>query len=180
MIIDNWKFNTALKQGFTLIEIIIYVALLGFLSVFAVNSLVHVAGVYRRTVAEREIVSNARLVLETVTDAARSAQEVYTPTSRLNNDAGQLSLVSTVGTDVLHAAIYRDFWIDNGIFFSRQEGQTAVPLSAASVRVSVFRVERIIQAIDREIIKVTIRVDPLNLIATSVMLNATIALRGNY
>lgn len=169
------------RKGLSLIEIIVYVALLGMVAVFVTNSLVHLVNAYNRARAEREVISNGRLLIETVTNAAAQAQEVYAPTSRFNDDAGQLSLVTSATSTPDHSTAYMDFWADNGVFLMRQEGQSQATLSAASVRVNVFRVERIVQALGREAIKFTFQVSYANAkFPTSITLHATTALRGNY
>lgn len=169
------------RAGFSLIEIIVYVALLGMAAVFMVNSFMEITAVYARARAEREVLTNARAILETVTDAIASSQSVYGRTSRFNNDAGQLSLATAAASMPAETSAYVDFWVDGGRIFQRIEGQSAVALSASSVWVSEFRFERIIQTLGREAVKATIRVDAAGTkFPASVTLNATTALRGNY
>ena len=170
-----------MKNGFSLIEMVIYAALLGMVSVFIVNSFMQITNVYARARAERDVLANARATLETVTDAIASSQTVYGPTSRFNNNAGQLSLATTATSTPGETVSYVDFWVDGGRIFERIPGQSAVALSAGTARVSMFRFERIIQTLGREAIKATIRVDAASTkFPTSVTLNATTALRGNY
>jgi len=163
-------------------ETVVYVALLGLTTSFFVNSFVQIASVYSRARAEREVLSNARTTLEAVTDAISSARAVYAPTSRFNTDAGQVSLVTDDDTVISgEPSVYTDFWVDGGRIFERKEGGSAIPLSASSVRVSEFRAERIVQALGRESVKMTIRMDAASdRYPASVTLNATTALRGNY
>ena len=169
------------NKGLTLVEIIIYVAFLGAISVFIANFLIQMVNTYNRARTEREVVSNARLVLEQINKAISESQTIYSPTSILNNDAGQLSLVTATGAAAEHATAYLDFWVDNGIIFMRQEGQNAIPLSASSVRVSKFKPERIMQGLGREAIKITLQVDNANAkFPATITLNSTIALKGNY
>lgn len=171
-----------MKKGFTLTEVVVYVGLLGGLAVFIGNFLIHTVSVYHRARAEREILSNARLLLETVQSAVGEAEVLYVPTSRLDTNAGQLSLLTaaTSTPNIGHQTSYVDFWIDNGRMWSRQEGESSVPLSASSVRVTRFYLERIVQDIGREAVKITLRVDSGSRFPSSITLNATAALRGNY
>mgnify|MGYP001611947526 CR=1 FL=1 len=168
------------KKGFTLLEIVVYVALVGIISVFVTNSLIQIADTYNRVRAEREVVSNARLMQETINSSIREAQEIYGPTSRFYNNAGQLSLIIPSPTTV-HSTSYVDFWIDNGLFLMKREGQTQLILSAPTIRVAKFNAEQIIQGIGREAVRVTLQVDFANpRFPASVTLNSTTALRGNY
>ena len=169
------------NNGFSLIEILVYIALLGMTSIFITNSLIQIANAYNRARAEREVISNGRLILETINKSVEQAQEVYGPTSGFNNDSGQLSLATVVGADAEHTTIFADYYLDNGRIFLRQEGQSALPISAATVRVSKFRLERIIQGLNREAVKITLQVDFVPpKYASSITLNSTTALRGSY
>lgn len=159
----------------------VYVALLGMASVFMVNSFLQIANVYARARAEREVLANARAALTAVTDAVAQADSVYTPTSHFNNDAGQLSLGTNATPTSAEPDAFIDFWVDGGRIFQRGEGQGSAALTAATVRVSEFRLERIVQTLGRESVKATIRIDAAGTkFPASATLNATISLRGNY
>ena len=180
MILDS-KYMRSNKQGISLIEVVVYVALLGMISVFVANSLIAIAGTYGRARAERDVLNNARSVLELIIKAVAQSQEVYASTSRLNTDAGQLSLVTNATSTPGHTTTYSDIWVDGGAVLMRQEGEGTLTLSASSVRVAALRFERIIQALGREAIRVSIRVEtPSSRFPASATLNTTTALRGNY
>jgi hypothetical protein len=168
-------------NGTSLIEAVIYVALLAAISSLLVNFLLQIGDAYHRVRAEREVLSNARLLIETIGKAVAQADEVYAPTSRFDIDPGQLSLVTTLGAPPEHTTRYLDFWVDNGRLWLRQEGEAALPLSASSVRVTRFRLERVVQGLNRRGVKVTLEVryarPKFNAAST---LHATTALRGGY
>ena len=165
----------------SLIETLVYVAILGMISVFIVNSLIKIVAVYRRAQAEREVLSNARLMMETVTKNIAYSQEVYAPTSRFNTTNGQISLVTPLDTLPEHTTTYLDFWSDGNRLLMREEGFATTTLSSATVQVAQFRVERIVQGLGREAIKITLNVVSKTLPqVASTTLNATTALRGNY
>ena len=174
-------YKAIFEVGFSLVEIIVYVGLLGMALVFMVNSFVQVTAVYARARAEREVLTNARAVLAAIADTASAADSIYVPTSRFNSDTGQLSLATAAISISGETKSYLDFWVDGGRVFQRVEGQGSVALTALTVRVSQFRVERIVQGIARESVKATIRVDAAGTkFPASATLNATTALRGNY
>lgn len=180
MILDS-KCMRSNKQGISLIEVIIYVALLGMIAVFVSNSLIGIVNTYARARAEREVLNNARSVLELVTKAVVQSQEIYAPSSRLDTDFGQLSFITNATSTPGHTAAYADIWVDGGAVLMRQEGEGTLTLSAASVRASMLRFERIIQAPGREAVKTTIRVEAASSrFPASATLNTTTALRGNY
>lgn len=168
------------KRGISLIEIIIYVALLGAISVVIANFLIQTVNAYERARAEREVISNTRLLLENVNKSISQANEIYAPASRFHQDAGQLSLITQLNHTVGHPTAYADFWVDNGRLWMRQEGGGETAISAVSVRVVKFRLEQIAQGLNREAVKVTIQVDSASRFPTSITLNSTTAIRGNY
>lgn len=175
LIIEN------LRGGFSLIEITVYIAILGLVSVLAIDFLIQIVNTYHRARAEREVISNARLILETIEKTVADSREVYGPTSRFNQDAGQLSLVTPANPAPEHPTAFVDFWIDNGRMWMRQEGESSVALSAASVNIAKFRLERIMQGLEVETVKITLEVDYARpKFATSITLNSTMAMRGNY
>ena len=169
--------------GFTLLEAVLYVGFLGVISVMIVNFMLQISNTYHILRAEREVVSNARLVLERIEKTVAQSSEIYSPTSYFNANLGQLSLLVGDASDPNHPAFYTDFWVDNGRLWTRREGQNAIPVSAASVKIDYFYLESIIQRLDREAVKMTLRVSynsPINLPIASTTLNATMALRGAY
>lgn len=173
--------NPKEKKGIGLVEMVVYAALLAAISVWLINASMHLVNTYFLLRAEREVMGNARVLLEYVTKNIAEASEVYALTSRFDNDTGQLSLLTLSGATPEHTAAYVDFWVDNGRLWTRKEGQTPLPLSSASVRVSKFRLERITQSLSRQAVKITLHVEynrPKFTASTTV--NATTALRGNY
>lgn len=179
--ISDSKYMRCNSRGISLIEVVIYVALLGMIAVFVANSLISIVNTYARARAEREVLNNARSVLELFTKSIAQSQEIYTPTSRFNADAGQLSLLTSATSTVGHTTAFTDIWVDGGAALMRQEGEGTVTISAASVRVTALRFERIIQTLGREAVKTTIRVEAAGAkFPGSSTLNATTALRGNY
>lgn len=176
-------YDLKLKAGFTLLEAVIYVAFLGIISVVIINFMIQISNAYHVLQAEREVVSNARLVVERMEKSIAQAVEIYTPTSWFNTNSGQLSLIIPSSSDPNHQNIYMDFWLDNGRLWMKRDGQNAVPISASSVRIESFYLERITQRLYREAVKMTVQVKynaPINLPVASTTLNATIALRGAY
>ena len=169
------------QWGVSLIEIVVYVSIWGMISVFVTNSLIAIISTYQRARAEREVLSNARIIMETLTKNIAYSQTLYTPTTRLNTTNGQLSLITPIDTLPEHTSAYLDFWNDGTRLLMRQEGKTTTVLSSATVQVKKFRVERIFQGLGNEAIKITLDIVSNTLPqVTSTTLNMTTALRGNY
>ena len=178
---ESHKLFECARTGMSLIETLVYVAVLGLISIFITNSLIKIVSVYRQAQAEREVLSNARLMMETVTKNIAYSQEVYAPTSRFNSTTSQISLITLLDTLPEHTSTYLDFWSDGNRLLMREEGRATTTISSATVKVTQFRAERIVQGLGREAIKITLNVVSKTLPqAASATLNATTALRGNY
>ena len=166
------------KKGITLIEGMIYIALLGGISVLMINFAVYTLGVYQRAWAERELVENGRLLVDTLKGSISEAEDIYVPTSVFNLDVGQLSLVTA--TSSAHLSEFTDFWVDNGRFMQRKEGSGELAISSPGIEVAKFRVERITQTFNRESVRITLQLDSNRKFPSSITLTTASVLRGGY
>ena len=169
------------QRGTTILEIVVYTALFGIIAIIISNFLIQIVGAYNISRAEREVLSNGRLLLETVTKSLAESEEIYTPTSAFNKDLGQISLITKTSVQPEHTTAFIDFWVDNGRLWMRKEGASPTPLSASSVRVGKFRLERLSQGLGRDAVRLTLQVNfAQQKFSSTITLNATTALRGNY
>lgn len=180
-IFSFFVFRFSLRRGISLIEALVYVGLIGIISASIIYSTIQITSTYQRTRVQREVLSNARLMMETVTKKIAYSQEVYAPASRFNSNDGQISLITPLDTMPQHATAYLDIWTDGNRLLMREEGRATTTLSSATVQITQFRLNRIFQGLRREAIQITLGVSSsaLPLIA-STTLHATTALRGNY
>lgn len=176
-----FAFRFSFRQGFSLIEMVVYVGLLGIVSVFIINSLIKIISTYQHARMQREVLSNARLIMETLTKEIAYSQEVYAPMSRFNNNTGQLSLITPLDTLPEHTSTYLDIWTDGNRLLMRKEGRATTTLSSATVQITQFRLSRIFQGLGREAIQIILGVSSsAQPLIASTTLFATTALRGNY
>ena len=174
-------FRLSSRHGFSLIEMVVYVGLLGIVAVFIINSLIKIISTYQHARVQREVLSNARLIMETLAKEISYSQEVYAPTSRFNNNTGQLSLVTASTTLSQHTTGYLDIWTDGNRLLMREEGRATTTLSSATVQITQFRLGRIFQGLGREAVQITLGVSSsAQPLMASTSLFATTALRGNY
>ena len=178
---ETKKLPHNLRTGMSVVEMIVYVGLIGIMSMVIINSLIKMSSTYQHARVQREVLSNARLIMETITKKIAYSQETYAPTSRLNNNTGQLSLMTPLDILPEHTTTYLDIWTDGSQLLMRQEGRAIATLSSATVQITQFRLERIFQGLGREAIQITLGVasSALPLVA-SITLHATVTLRGNY
>lgn len=169
-------------MGIGLLELVIYIGMLSVFMVLIVATLLQIVRTYNQVRAQREVVSNGRLVMETMTQAIASAQTIYAPTSTFGTGSGQLSVVTTVNAQPEETTTKIDFWLDNGRIWMRKEGVATSSITSPSVRVNQLRFDQISQGINREAVRITAQITgtgSATFVASST-LRATTALRGTY
>lgn len=169
------------ENGFSLLEIVIYIALLAVISVFLTQSVLSLATAYRKAQAERDVLAAGRTAMETISREVQRAKSVYQPTSVFAADAGQLSLETPLDPMSGESAAYADFYVDNGRLYEKREGADALPLTPESVNVAKFYVERI-PAGSRESARITLEIvsRPPGKLDARATLISSFTPRGNY
>ncbi len=126
-----------MKQGYTLVEAIIYIAILAVLAVTFVNLLFTMTQSYTKFRLERDIVSSASLGLERMVRETRQAKSLD-PASILGNNPGRLLLNTT---DDVGVATTRDFYLFLGTLMVKEGSGQAASTTAKNVTVDnlVFR-----------------------------------------
>jgi len=131
--------GNAWQRGFTLIEMVIYTALLGVIGVVLVSFLISNLQAYNKIEARQQVFNNLNASLKLITDEIKFAQSIYTPTSVFDSDAGQLSLETASNVPTGETTTYVDYYLDNGRIYEKQEGTSASPLTSEQVRVTALR-----------------------------------------
>jgi len=83
------------KRGFTLIETLIYIAIIGAIAVSFVAFGSSVSVARNKTYAAQEVQSNVRFVVDTVSNLVRSANQVTVASSVWNDNNGKLVLTNS-------------------------------------------------------------------------------------
>src|SRR3990167_2577112 len=121
------------NNGFTIIEMVFYTAIVGMigavLTLFLLNSL----KAYNKTQAIQHVFNNVNGSLKTITDEIRYARSIYTPTSVLDSDSGQLSLETALNPPAGETATFVYFYLENGRIYEKGEGAPAVPRASERV-----------------------------------------------
>ena len=134
--VSSFKFQ---ERGFTIIEMVFYTAIVGIigsvLTLFLLNSL----KAYNKTQAIQHVFNNVNGSLRTITDEIKYARSIYTPTTILNSDSGQLSLETALNAPVGEPTTFADFYLDNGRIYEKREGSAAVALTSERVFITALR-----------------------------------------
>lgn len=108
-------------KGFTLIELIVYVALLAVILTLAVQFILNVIDSTARMDAKEEVQKNAAAIVKAFDYITRHSQAIYDPTSDFAADPGQLSLVSGINLPPDEDETYVDMYADDGRFCVKWE-----------------------------------------------------------
>jgi Tfp pilus assembly protein PilW len=120
------------KNGYSLIELVVYIAIFIALSLLLVQSLITAVKVYAASVGTRALASNGDLVLDRLTREVRAATSVSGGTFGITP-----STITLSGKDANGAARTVTFSVANGAIDISDNGAVAV-LTGSSVTVTNF------------------------------------------
>jgi len=120
-----------MKKGFTLMEILVYIGILGIIIVATTSFLIWSSQTNIKVKVMRETLDNARRAMEIMGYEIREAKSIYTPTTSSN----QLSLETVHYLPEGEKTTYIDFYLCNSRLCLKKESQD--PISLTSDRVEV-------------------------------------------
>ncbi|HSX57966.1 MAG TPA: prepilin-type N-terminal cleavage/methylation domain-containing protein [Candidatus Saccharimonadales bacterium] len=176
--IDQGKIK---NKGFTLIEVLVYVTILGITSLVIILFINQLFGVMETSRRIREATDNARRSIDTIAQEIRHAKTVYTPTSVFGGTAGQLSLETARDLPTDHDTTFVDFYLDNGQLFLKREGQAAQRITGEKIKVTALTFQNYNGTTSWPAIQTTITLqyrDPINGPKNSVTLTTSTVLRA--
>lgn len=170
-------FSLPKRRGFTLIEMVVYAAMLGVISVLAINSVLSMTRAFADLRASRDVNSSATALFERLTRDIRTAYDVDVMQSTFGTNPGRL----TVNTrDVAGASTTVEFFEDSGAIKIRQGGVLEGAITTTTTTVTNFVVYHLLNA-NTEAIKVDATLSATYGGATkSRNFSTTIVLRGTY
>ena len=125
------------ESGFTLIEMIVYVALVGIISVVLFGVTFFVIRANNKIIALSKVSSNANSVMERMTYEIVNSKYIYLPTSNFSSSDAQLSLVTEVGASSNEDITFIDFYVEDSTLFLKEEGlDDPIALTSSDVLVS--------------------------------------------
>lgn len=131
-----------MKRGFTLLETLVYVALLTIVSVILVNFILDITRSYAKARVKSAVFSQTQRVLETITKEIKQAKSIYTPTSYFGtgDSKRQLSLETlnpvVGGLPTGENSTFVDFYLDNQKIYVKRENQTAETLTSDLIKIT--------------------------------------------
>lgn len=124
------------EKGFTLIEMVVYVALIGVIFVVLFEIIFFIIRANNKIIALTKISSNAHSAMERMTYEIVNSQNIYLPTSNFSSSDAQLSLATEIGASLNEEITFVDFYIEDGTLFLKKEGINPIALISSDVSVS--------------------------------------------
>lgn len=116
-------------KGFTLIEVIVYIAVLSIVITTVISFLLWTMQANNKSGAIREVLNNEQRILAVITEEVRSAQSIYTPTTT----STQLSLETMNNIPDGEDMTYEDFYLASSTLFLKREEQDPIQLNSDDV-----------------------------------------------
>lgn len=174
-----YKKNT---EGFTLIEMLIYISLFGIIMGMIFNMILLVYGMNRKITSYSGVTADAQSAMERLTYEVTNSQYFYLPTSNFLNynhnasKGGQLSVATGNYATANDSVSFIDFYVESGTLFLKMDGYDPVPLTSSNVTVSAFDLDYFKNG-KRESVRVDMKVRSILEPTTSIDLKDTITIR---
>ncbi|OHA67018.1 MAG: hypothetical protein A3C82_00970 [Candidatus Wildermuthbacteria bacterium RIFCSPHIGHO2_02_FULL_47_12] len=168
-----------MKKGFTIIEVVAYVAVLGILGTSFSATLLWSMKTYTKSRVMHQTLWDAQRAMDTMVQEIREARRVYIPTT----SASQLSLATSKYAPAGHAESFIDFFLCEEKLCMKKESQDPAAITSDSVRVASLSFTRVQQAPGAESIRITLQVGYKNPngrpeLASSVELSSAASIRN--
>jgi|GEM_PF-980500 len=171
------------NEGFTLIEIIVSLAIFSFIMIVVVSFLFATNFSNTRSKADRETQENARRLLDQIVYEAKSAKGIYTSTTT----SSQLSLETTHYLPTGETTTYIDFFLCGSDLKSlclKKESQNPIVLNSDSVQITSLTFTTLLNNGTIPSLQIALTVgsknsssDPAN--SASISLSSTVSIRSN-
>ncbi len=122
------------KRGFTLVEIVIYVALFGIIVSVILNVILFIFTMNKKIASYSQVNSDALSAMERMVYEVANSEYVYDATS----NATQLSIATGSYATANDSITFIDFYVEGGTLFMKQDGSVPVPLTSSNVSVSAL------------------------------------------
>ena len=145
-----------MKRGFTLIELIVYVAVLGIVLASVLTFLLWAVKSQTKTDAMRQVVLAGQRALEVMAREIASSQSVYTPTSVFGSSPGQVALQTGAYLPTGETYSYLDFYKCEDKLCMKKESQSPLAITSDKVSVASLTFLRFVTGQNRSSLQITI------------------------
>ena len=167
--------------GFTLVETIVYVAVVGVLVVAISNVTLGMLNNYRTASTKDELALSANEVFGFFFREVKNAKDIYLPASTLDNDLGALTLDTTFGFgDEVGVSAQVSFYLSDGKIMFKREGETALALTPDGLEVTQFKFVRVVPKLGLEGVRFYLNLKNKHRANETFSLTTFAMLRGGY
>ncbi len=143
------------KKGFTLIELIIYIAVFVIVITLITGFVFNLIRVQARIKANKEVTENNQRAIETISRHLKHAQGIYLPTSSFDSHPGQISIETSENKPSGEDLTYSDFYLDeNNRLCLKQEGADGIPLTSEKIKINNLVFNRLIDSANNQSIRI--------------------------
>ncbi|OHA81860.1 MAG: hypothetical protein A2675_01790 [Candidatus Yonathbacteria bacterium RIFCSPHIGHO2_01_FULL_51_10] len=165
------------RRGFSLIEMVVYIALLAILTVLAVNMTLSMTRAFADLRVSRDLNSSATALFERITRDIRGAYDVDAAGSVLGTNPGEL-LLNTKDAGGTNMTV--EYFVSSGAVHIKENGLDLGPITSASTQTGSFVVREIIGANSKAVkVEVTLSATRGD-ITKQRNFYTTVVLRGTY
>ena len=133
------KINFKKREGFTLMEVLVYISVLVIIISSVVSLLLWAVDLSSKSKAIREVSDNSRRALEVMGYEIRGAKSIYTPTT----NSAQLSLETAKYLPEGEGKSYLDFYVSDGVLYMKKEAQNPLPITSDNVEIKTIFFDQI-------------------------------------
>jgi len=119
---------TRASRGFSVIETLIYVAILGAVVSTAIYFLANTFKTYSKIYAQKEVAVNIQYALDMLTEEIRFSKNIYSPTSAFDQDNGQISVETSQNPPTEEIRFSKNIYSPTSAF-DQDNGQISVETS---------------------------------------------------
>lgn len=132
------------RRGFTLVEALVYVAVVGVLVTAVSNLIVGMVSNYRTANIKDELALSAQDVFTSFFREVKNADKIYVPGSVFDNDLGALVLETHFQLgDEFASGGQTKFYLSDGQILIKRAGETALALTPEGLEVVQFKFTRV-------------------------------------
>ena len=146
------------KIGFSLIEALVYIAVLSIIITAVVSFILWSVYSYTKAKVARETLDNAERVIRVITNEIREADSIYTPTTT----ASQLSLETVKYLPLGEEITYIDFYLCDSRLCFKKESQDPIVLTSDEVEITNLTFNQISSGGVESSIQISLTIDYKN------------------
>lgn len=143
-------------QGFTLVELVVAMALFSFMLLIVVVGFMNIVGLHDQAIAANATQNSARAALDQLVDAVRNSQSVQSICDSTGGNCGSPKTATEILCLNMAASAQEVFYVDNGVLYEAQNCPAAQRVSVQALTepsVQVTNFGAVVQSVGASITK---------------------------